>query len=158
MLTLSQYEKIAYKLIHSWHKKKGRLAITDELVGRVIRFMAVADWKYDPAKSRLTRKKYRSMKGIYAIREYVKPAKAVFLPLDDNISNSSYKENEVAARKVDFLINNAGLSRLEHSVIDGVLQEQSIGMIAESLGITDYKCYRVKDSAFSKIKRINNVE
>lgn len=159
MLSLAEYEKIANKLIYSWFKRNGHFKRTDELIGRVVRFMAVADWKYDEKKSKLSREKFRRMRGLYAIREYLKPSKRKFIPLHDNMYNQSDEDTQSkSSRKVDFLIKNSLLSSRELSVVYSMLSASDLKTTSEGLGITYDQCCQLYKSAINKMKRISNVE
>lgn len=159
MLTLGEYEKIAMKLIMSYGRRNGHIRVTDELIGRIIRFMAIADWKWRDGKSRLNRMKYRRMHGLYAIREYLKPQKINFSLLHSNIQAKDVaEENKKSSNKLYFLIKNSSLSKLEKLIIDQYLVTENISLIAENLGISYDKARRSYYSALSKMKRVANVE
>lgn len=159
MLTLAEYDKIALKLIRSYGRINGGLKITDELIGRVVRFMAKADHKWEKGKSKLNEEEYRRMYAICAIREYLKPAKRSFLPIHSNICNPDIAQtSDKNIAKVKFLVNNSNLTNKEQSVIDLFLADRDFGLIAQSLGITYNQCRKLYESAINKMKRISNVE
>lgn len=158
MLSLAEYDKIAIKLIFSWCKNGGNIKYSSELHGRVVRFLCMADWKYDPKKSKRTQEEYRRMWGIYAIREYLKPSKHEFFPLNDNMYYKNVSDNDKISRKINFLINNSGLTSREFSLIDKILSCGDISISCESLGITYDQGRKLYKSALYKMKRVSDVE
>lgn len=159
MLTLKEYDAAALKVISNWRKKCGYVYASDELIGRVVRYMALADWKFNPAKG-LSRYQFRQMKAIYAIREYIKEKKITrnMVSLDEyyNWYTELGDYNEKAAQRVKFVMYNSGLSARENEIISIFLGGKTISQTADSLGISYEQCRRLYGAAIKKMKRLTN--
>lgn len=156
-MTLKEYEDAALKIISNWRKRNGKLTVSDELIGRMIRFMAFADVKYVEGKSQLSRYAYRQMRGIYAIREYVKEKKyrRRFANLDSHALWDDHPEyDDEVSRKLRFLIKNSGLNKQEKDVIQNTLEGLDKSQVADRLGINYEKCRNLYDSSIKKMKRL----
>jgi hypothetical protein len=157
MLTLKEYELAALKIISKWRQIHGKLLVTDDLLGRMIRFMGIADWKYEEGKSKLSRHNYRQMRAIYAIREYLEEKKCrrkyedLFIY---NLWDDTPEYNEKAGRRINFLIKNANLNQQERLVIDDTLRGLNVVQIAENMGINYDKCRNLYESSVDKMRRL----
>lgn len=159
MKTLAQYEKIAIKIINNAKQRYPKITLSDELLGRVIRYIAVADWKYNKKKAgKLTPYQFRQMRGIYAVREYLRELKEQYHHNYNDwsvvLDKRRITDNDTATRRADFLINNSQLTDVEKEVLMHRMSDHSFDQIAESLGMNPGQCREIYKRSIDKIRRL----
>lgn len=166
MLSLSEYEDIAVKIISKYKSKVGFIPLSDELIGYVIRYMAMADWKYEQSKlshrdmdDDKKRAKWRQIRGVYGIKDYLKlEIRRRKTDCVDNyiIIDKDQEIIPVKNKKLKFLIKNAKLSPKEHVIIQELLSGNEIIQLVDYLGIKESGCKKLYESAIAKIRKIAN--
>lgn len=175
LLTLDEYDKLANKLTSIYKRKYKLRNISEEMLGTMVRYMAMADWTYDSSKSDLTQYQFRRQAGIYAIRYCLKGRKTkCFTDCSDDryddpnkaynvITNriaqeedyfSEYNIKESPMAQVKFLIDNAGLSDNQKLFIRLRLEGNKSTKVAELSGFTLDEVYRDTHTAIELMQRI----
>lgn len=159
MMTLQEYDEAALKILSNWRCKVGPIRYSDELIGRMVRFMATADWKYDPKKCNgMTMYDYRQMRAIYAIREYIKEKKITRnrISLEDYYDwyTDPLEYNEKAAKKIKFIMHNCGLNTQENEMLSYFISGLTVSQAADKMGINYNKGRNLYKSAMNKMKKL----
>ncbi len=177
MLTLSQYDKIATKILSTYRKRRGFLYESDELMHAIVYAMALADYTYTEELSNgRTRESYRRQRALFAIRRYLSRRKRKIDPVsihcgdsvrirdfvDDKmaVNFSPYVDDDFSMKssrrvQLQYLFGNADLSPFQLDVIRMYLECYTISEIVSTLGRERKTVQACLKGAVRKMRRIS---
>ena len=172
MLTLNEYLRLSKKLIASYEKRTGEKIFNDDMIGDVANAMMRADWNYDARKSELEPYQYRRMFGLNAILwrkksprahkrvpfdsfGYHKSLVTEQTPLDILIEQEQLGRSCIQQR-LDFLLNNAGLTDIQKDYMKLYSTGQTIADVARAKNVSEQNASQTINIAMSKLRSIVN--
>ncbi len=165
LLTLHQYDTIAKKILNKWIQRKGPIynCSYDEMQGEIVKSLVDSDIKYDenhPAK--LSLPKYRIMNAICAIKNVI-----AYNQRFVNLRHRLYEYNHIPYyygeeykepnQDLKFLINNSGLTDIQHMHVNLFLQDKNTIEIGKILNKTPENATQTLQKAILKMRRVAGV-
>lgn len=167
MLSLDEYYKIAERTIKYFSTASitKRMLSDVDAVSFVVEKMINAEFSYDPSRN-CTLRSWRLIQGKYAIRNYLKRKRDSHLSLYDEDENGvpiidKYYNKGVMVdearnlknqQKVDFLINNSGLTSDEKkAIIYRFMDGSSYKDIADQMVLSKARAQQIVEKALDKM-------